>query len=142
KTWLATPLFSLIKGRFLVRFPSSAPRRNGLRSIQKVRPFGRAFLIPLRHFSFSPQNFAVQTFAGAPPCGPRRIFTYSLFTLHWFTQKPWSNDRGFLHLCGAAPFPGTARSLCAAQKVCYNKKKSQNNTFFTAPACSGMARPV
>ena len=50
----------------------TAPRRNGLCSIQKAQPVGRAFLIPLRHSSFSPQNFAAQTFAGAPPYGPRR----------------------------------------------------------------------
>lgn len=95
-------LFSLIKGRFLVRFPSSAPRRNGLCSIQKARLFSRAFLIPLRHSSFSPQNFAVQTFAGAPPYGPRRIFTYSLFTIHFSlidVYKPQPNDRGFLLFC-------------------------------------------
>lgn len=51
---------------------STAPRRNGLCSIQKAQPLGWAFLIPLRHSSFSPQNFAAQTFAGAPPYGPRR----------------------------------------------------------------------
>ena len=42
------------------------PRQNGLHSIQKAQPFGWAFLIPFRHSSFSPQNFARQTFAGAP----------------------------------------------------------------------------
>ena len=41
------------------------PRRNGLRSIQKAQPKGWAFLIPLRHSSFSPRNFASQIFAGA-----------------------------------------------------------------------------
>jgi len=51
---------------------STAPRRNGLRSIQKAQLLGWAFLIPLRHSSFSPQNFAVQTFVGAPPYGLRR----------------------------------------------------------------------
>ncbi len=51
---------------------SGAPRRNGLRSIQKAQPVGWAFLIPLRHSFFSPQNFATQTLAGAPPYGPRR----------------------------------------------------------------------
>ena len=55
-----------------VQVPPPAPRRNGLCSIQKAQPVGRAFLIPLRHSSFSPQNFAAQTFAGAPPYGPRR----------------------------------------------------------------------
>ena len=44
---------------------STAPRRNGLRSIQKAQPKGWAFLIPLRHSSFSPRNFASQIFAGA-----------------------------------------------------------------------------
>ena len=43
-----------------------APRRNGLRSIQKARPVGRAFFIPLRHSSFSPQNFANANFCGGP----------------------------------------------------------------------------
>ena len=38
----------------------------------EAQPAGWAFLIPLRHSSFSPQNFAAQTFAGAPPYGPRR----------------------------------------------------------------------
>ena len=55
-----------------VQVPPPAPRRNGLCSIQKAQPVGWAFLIPLRHSSFSPQNFAAQTFAGAPPYGPRR----------------------------------------------------------------------
>ena len=55
-----------------VRPPLPVPRRNGLRSIQKAQPFGWAFLIPLRHSYFSPQNFAVQIFVGAPPRGPRR----------------------------------------------------------------------
>ena len=55
-----------------VQVPPPAPRRNGLRSIQKAQPKGWAFLIPLRHSSFSPQNFAVQTFVGTPPYGPRR----------------------------------------------------------------------
>ena len=55
-----------------VQVPPPAPRRNGLRSIQKAQPFGWAFLIPLRYSSFSPQNFAVQTFVGTPPYGPRR----------------------------------------------------------------------
>ena len=45
---------------------STAPRRNGLRSIQKARPVGRAFLISLRHSSFSPQNFANANFCGGP----------------------------------------------------------------------------
>ena len=49
-----------------VRFSHGSPRRNGLHSIQKAQPFGWAFLIPFRHSSFSPQNFARQTFAGAP----------------------------------------------------------------------------
>ena len=50
-----------------VRFSHGSPRRNGLHSIQKAQPFGWAFLIPFRHSSLSPQNFAWQTFAGAPP---------------------------------------------------------------------------
>ena len=49
-----------------VRFSHGSPRRNGLHSIQKAQPFGWAFLIPFRHSSLSPQNFAWQTFAGAP----------------------------------------------------------------------------
>ena len=48
-----------------VRFSHGSPRRNGLHSIQKAQPFGWAFLIPFRHSSLSPQNFARQTFAGA-----------------------------------------------------------------------------
>ena len=48
-----------------------APRRNGLRSIQKAQLKGWAFLIPLRHSSFSPRNFASQISAGAPPPGER-----------------------------------------------------------------------
>ena len=48
-----------------VQVPPPAPRRNGLRSIQKAQPKGWAFLIPLRHSSFSPRNFASQIFAGA-----------------------------------------------------------------------------
>ena len=62
--------------RSRVRAPPSPPRRNGLRSIQKARPFGRAFLIPLRHFSFSPRNLADANFRGGPAaCGtwPGRI---------------------------------------------------------------------
>ncbi|WP_394981226.1 hypothetical protein, partial [Candidatus Allofournierella excrementavium] len=43
----------------------AAPRRNGLRSIQKARLVSRAFFIPLRHSSFSLRNFASQIFAGA-----------------------------------------------------------------------------
>ena len=50
-----------------VRFSHGSPRRNGLHSIQKAQPFGWAFLIPFRHSSLSPQNFAWQTFARAPP---------------------------------------------------------------------------
>ena len=53
-----------------VQVPPPAPRRNGLRSIQKAQPFGWAFLIPLRHSSFSPQNFAAQIFVGAPAALP------------------------------------------------------------------------
>ena len=53
-----------------VQVPPPAPRRNGLCSIQKAQPFGWAFLIPLRQSSFSPQNFAAQTFAGAPAAHP------------------------------------------------------------------------
>ena len=49
-----------------VRFSHGSPRRNGLHSIQKAQPNGWAFLIPFRHSSLSPQNFARQTFAGAP----------------------------------------------------------------------------
>ena len=49
-----------------VRFSHGSPRRNGLHSIQKAQPFGWAFLIPFRHSSLTPQNFARQTFAGAP----------------------------------------------------------------------------
>ena len=48
-----------------VQVPPPAPRRNGLCSIQKAQPVGWAFLIPLRHSSFSPRNFASQIFAGA-----------------------------------------------------------------------------
>ena len=48
-----------------VRLPYPAPRRNGLRSIQKARSQDRAFLILLCHSSFSPRNFALQTSAGA-----------------------------------------------------------------------------
>lgn len=48
--------------------PSVSPRRNGLRSIQNARSNDRAFLIPLRHSSFSPRNFAAQISAG--PRGP------------------------------------------------------------------------
>ena len=54
------------------QFHHANARRNGLRSIQKAQPVGWAFLIPLRHSSFSPQNFAMQTFAGAPPYGLRK----------------------------------------------------------------------
>ena len=49
-----------------VRVPPPAPRRNGLRSIQKAQPKGWAFLIPLRHSSFSPRNFACANFRGGP----------------------------------------------------------------------------
>ena len=38
----------------------------------EAQPAGWAFLIPLRHSSFSPQSFAAQTFAGAPPYGLSR----------------------------------------------------------------------
>jgi len=38
----------------------------------EAQPAGWAFLIPLRHSSFSPQSFAAQTFAGAPPYGLMR----------------------------------------------------------------------
>ena len=62
----------LLSERPWVRIPPGTPRRNGLRSIQKAQPFGWAFLIPLRHSSFSPQNFALQTFVGAPLYGPGR----------------------------------------------------------------------
>ena len=63
------PEFSFLIGYlFCQRFP----RRNGLCSPQKAQPAGWAFLIPLRHSSFSPQSFAAQTFAGAPPYGLRR----------------------------------------------------------------------
>lgn len=71
------PLPDVVSGLLLserpwVRIPPGTPRRNGLRSIQKAQPFGWAFLIPLRHSSFSPQNFALQTFVGAPLYGPGR----------------------------------------------------------------------
>ena len=52
--------------------PAALPGGNALRSIQKAQPFDWAFLIPLRHSSFSPQNFAAQTFAG-----PRRPVLHS-----------------------------------------------------------------
>ena len=54
------------------RDPAALPGGNALRSIQKAQPFDWAFLIPLRHSSFSPQNFAAQTFAG-----PRRPVLHS-----------------------------------------------------------------
>ena len=49
-----------------VRFSHGSPRRNGLHSIQKAQPNGWAFLIPFRHSSLTPQNFARQTFAWTP----------------------------------------------------------------------------
>ena len=52
--------------------PAALPGGTALRSIQKAQPFDWAFLIPLRHSSFSPQNFAAQTFAG-----PRRPVLHS-----------------------------------------------------------------
>ena len=64
--FLKNPLYLMLK----VQVPPPAPRRNGLRSIQKAQPFGWAFLIPLRHSSFSPRNFASQTFVGAPAALP------------------------------------------------------------------------
>ena len=68
------PSLSKVPGRKNIgyQFHRANPRRNGLRSIQKAQPVGWAFLIPLRHSSFSPQNFAMQTFAGAPPYGLRK----------------------------------------------------------------------
>ena len=70
-----------------VQVPPPAPRRNGLRSVQKAQPKGWAFLIPLRHSSFSPRNFASQIFAGAPAAlpGGKRASCVSLAT--FFLQK-------------------------------------------------------
>ena len=74
-----------------VQVPPPAPRRNGLRSIQKAQPFGWAFLIPLRHSSFSPQNFAVQTFVGTPPYGPRRGAGINFITQTHMNEPHFSN---------------------------------------------------
>lgn len=46
--------------------PPPAPGRNGLRSIPKAQPVGWAFLMPLCHLFFFPQNFFMQTFAPLP----------------------------------------------------------------------------
>ena len=50
----------------------------------------RAFLIPLRHSSFSPRNFVLQTFAGAPEASSaKELVDFSLFPAHYslFTKR-------------------------------------------------------
>ena len=60
-----------------VRLPYPAPRRNGLRSIQKARSNDRAFLIPLRHSSFSPREILLRKFSQ----GPRPPWRAAIYTL-------------------------------------------------------------
>ena len=63
--------------------PAGRGLPDGLRSIQKAWSKDRAFLIPMRHSSFSPRNFALQTFAGAPEASSaKELVDFSLFTLH------------------------------------------------------------
>ena len=102
-----------------VQVPPPAPRRNGLRSIQKAQPKGWAFLIPLRHSSFSPRNFASQIFAGALAAlpGGKRASCVSLAAT--FLQKiivrlfccsslprPVGRQHTALHSKSPAPWPG------------------------------------
>ena len=92
-----------------VQVPPPAPRRNGLRSIQKAQPKGWAFLIPLRHSSFSPRNFASQIFAGALAAlpGGKRASCVSLAAT-FFTK----NHRALILLLLASP-PCRATTHCA-----------------------------
>ena len=61
-----------------VRILVPQPHRNGYAPF-KSPAIGWAFLIPLRHSSFSPQNFAAQIFAGTPP--PCRVANASCVSL-------------------------------------------------------------
>ncbi len=102
-----------------------APRRNGLRSIQKARPVGRAFLISLRHSSFSPQNFANANFCGGPgrPKGGKYASCASLAAAYF--KPPTRSLR-----CGsfspqnfaAQTFVGAPAALRAAYRLCSIQK--------------------
>ncbi len=81
-----------------VRLPYPAPRRNGLRSIQKARSQDRAFLIPLCHSSFSPRNFALQTSAGAPAAS-RHVIASAISLAAIFCQ----NHRALILLLLTSP---------------------------------------
>ena len=110
-----------------------APRRNGLRSIQKARPVGRAFFIPLRHSSFSPQNFANANFYGGPgrPKGGKYASCASLAApsphkillrkLSWGPRPPCGR------LIDFAPFkkPGRLAGLFSYRFVIPSRPKSR-----------------
>ena len=72
--------------------------RNGLCSIQKAQPVGRAFLIPLRHSSFSPQNFAAQTFAGAPPWAEEKS-GYPFYHANSASETAWESHSQAVLFC-------------------------------------------
>ena len=104
---------------------STAPRRNGLRSIQKARPVGRAFLISLHHSSFSPRNFADANFRGGPgrPKGGKYASCASLAAAYF--KPPARSLR-----CGsfspqnfaAQTFVGAPAALRAAYRLCSIQK--------------------
>ena len=64
---------------------SPAPGRNGLRSIPKAQPVGWAFLIPLCHLFFFPQNFSIQTLV--PPVGQEGARGSFRHTNAWIARR-------------------------------------------------------
>ena len=124
-TEVTSPLGSGTSG-VQVRPLLPAPRRNGLRSIQKAQPKGWAFLIPLRHSSFSPRNFASQIFAGALAAlpGGKRASCVSLAAAYFkpptrslrcgsFSPQNFAAQT----FVGAPAAPRAAYRLCSIQKA-------------------------
>ena len=73
-----------------VRFPLSAPHRNGLRSIQNPQPNGWGFLIPLRHSLCAKSPVC----CGLSPCKRGRYASVA-FPTFWGTPSPAGKTRIF-----------------------------------------------
>ena len=111
-----------------VRIPPAPPRRNGLRSIQKARPKGRAFLIPLRHSSFSAKGPACCgcSVASALPTPPPRYQPFagklrSRFPLFPYLTRSGPPEWTALHSKSPAERPGFSHTAALYPGLCYNR---------------------
>ena len=72
RTKIISSHFQLCCQNLMASFLSPADTSEWTTLHSKAQPVGWAFLIQLRHSSFSPQNFAAQTFWGGAPYGLMR----------------------------------------------------------------------